>query len=109
MLFDNNPSASSTKIFLDISDLVSDYFYAGLFGITFHPEYPANNYFYVYYLGGTGAGLTMHLSRFTVSTSNPDSALRDSEFNLLTLQAPNSNQNGSSIRFGPDFLGKFTG
>ena len=102
IVFDNNPNVTSTKTFLDITDRVSQYFYAGLFGIAFHPDYENNRYFYLYYMSGTGASLTFHLSRFTTSVSNPDSALKDSELSLMDVPCPNSNHNGSVIKFGPD-------
>lgn len=102
LVFNNDQNVTSAKVFLDITDRVSAYFYAGLFGIAFHPDYSSNKYFYVYYLSGTGASLTMHLSRFTASPANPDSALQNSELDILTLPCPSSNHNGSSIRFGAD-------
>ncbi|MBK8552404.1 MAG: PQQ-dependent sugar dehydrogenase [Ignavibacteria bacterium] len=102
LVFNNDQNVTSSKVFLDITDRVSAYFYAGLFGIAFHPDYSTNKYFYVYYLSGTGASLTMHLSRFTASPANPDSALQNSELDILTLPCPSSNHNGSSIRFGAD-------
>ncbi|HMR40937.1 MAG TPA: PQQ-dependent sugar dehydrogenase [Ignavibacteria bacterium] len=101
-VFENDPNVSTTKTFLDITDRVSQYFYAGLFGIAFHPDYEINRYFYVYYMSGTGASLTLNLNRYTASAANPDSALKDSEFALMTVPCPNSNHNGSSIRFGAD-------
>lgn len=102
ILFNNSQSVSATKTFLDITDRVTADFYAGLFGIAFHPAYSSNGYFYVYYMSGSGAGLTLKLSRFTRSGSNPDSALSNSELNLISLPAPSSNHNGSVIRFGAD-------
>lgn len=102
IVFENNSNVTAKKTFLDITDRVSQYFYAGLFGIAFHPDYETNRYFYLYYMSGTGASLTLHLSRFTVSATNPDSAIKDSETDLLTVACPNSNHNGSVIKFGPD-------
>ena len=41
------------------------------------------------------------ISRFQV-TSNPDSADKDSEFQILTFTQPYSNHNGGWIGFGPN-------
>ncbi|HMS35036.1 MAG TPA: PQQ-dependent sugar dehydrogenase [Ignavibacteria bacterium] len=102
IVFENNTNVTTKKTFLDITDRVSQYFYAGLFGIAFHPDYESNRYFYLYYMSGTGATLTLHLSRFTASATNPDSALKESELDILTAPCPSSNHNGSVIKFGPD-------
>jgi len=101
-VFENDPNVSAAKTFLDITDRVSQYFYAGLFGIAFHPDYENNRYFYVYYMSGTGASLTLNLTRYTTSATNPDSAIKNSEFALMTVPCPSSNHNGSVIRFGTD-------
>jgi glucose/arabinose dehydrogenase len=71
----------------------------GLLGIAFHPEYPDSGYFYVNY---TGTGDSTHISRFTVSQSNPDVADAGSEKNLLTIFQPFANHNGGDLCFGPD-------
>lgn len=102
MVFNNNPSVSSAKVFLDLTDRVSNTTYAGLFGIAFHPAYINNGYFYLYYMTGSTAAQVLNLVRFSVSETNPDSALKSSEYVLMTVPAPNSFHNGSSIRFGPD-------
>lgn len=102
IVFENISTVTTTKIFLDITDRVTTDFYAGLFGIAFHPDYLSNRYFYVYYMSGAGTTLTLNLSRFSVSLTNPDSALKSSELVLLTAQAPSSNHNGSVLRFGAD-------
>ena len=85
--------------FLSIEDRVSYGGEQGLLGLAFHPNYEENGYFYVNYTGTSG---NTHISRFSVSDSNPDSANVESENVLLTIDQPYSNHNGGDIRFGPD-------
>src|SRR5664280_1017165 len=47
-LFQNSSSASSVKVFLDITDQVAtESDEMGLLGLAFHPDYKKNGYFYV--------------------------------------------------------------
>lgn len=86
--------------FLDITDRVkSTGTEQGLLGLAFHPEYKNNGYFYMDY---TGIGDSTHISRFSVSTINPDSAIASSEFKILTIYKPFINHNGGDLNFGPD-------
>jgi glucose/arabinose dehydrogenase len=72
----------------------------GLLGVTFDPNFSANNFVYVYY---TVPGSPAHnrVSRFTASG---DVAAPGSEFVLLNLNDLSSagNHNGGAIHFGPD-------
>jgi glucose/arabinose dehydrogenase len=72
----------------------------GLLGLAFHPDYANNGFFYVYFVGGTGAGIS-RIRRFSVS-SDPDSAVDASIFNILQFNQPFTNHNGGQIEFGPD-------
>jgi glucose/arabinose dehydrogenase len=95
-------SAGNIKplLFLDISDrVISAGGEQGLLGLAFHPQYSTNGYFYVDY---TGAGDSTHISRFSVSPSNPDSAIAGSEMKLMTIYQPYTNHNGGNLIFGPD-------
>ena len=88
--------------FLDITSVVS---YSvggerGLLGLAFDPNYATNGYFYVDYTS-LPSGRT-HISRFSVSSSNPDSALASSEELLLEIYQPYANHNGGHLAFGPD-------
>jgi len=71
-----------------------------LLGVTFDPNFSANNFVYVYY---TVPGSLAHnrVSRFTASG---DVATPGSEFVLLNLNDLSSagNHNGGAIHFGPD-------
>jgi glucose/arabinose dehydrogenase len=85
--------------FLDIRNRVlSSSSERGLIGLTFHPNYKSNGYFYVNYIDLNGNTV---IARFTVSA---DAAQADpaSETDLLHVQQPYPNHNGGSLAFGPD-------
>lgn len=107
-VFPNFHSTSNTKTFLDITDLVSSGGESGLLGLAFHPDYKNNGYFYVNYTADNP--LRTIISRFQV-TNNPDSADKNSEFEILTFNQPYTNHNGGWIGFGAndDFLYIATG
>ena len=71
----------------------------GLLGLTFHPNYATNGYFYINYTRA-GDGATV-IARYTVS-ADPNVADPASGTVLLTVAQPYSNHNGGSIKFGPD-------
>ncbi len=95
-----NPDASvNSQLFLDLTSIVSSGGERGLLGLAFHPDYANNGYFYVDYSNSAGNN---QISRFSVSTTNPNVADPNSEFPLLTINQPFSNHNGGCIAFGPD-------
>lgn len=95
---DSNGDLNST-VFLDLSDEVTTFgTEQGLLGMTFHPDYPDSNYFYVNYT--VSPGIT-HISRFTVDLQN-ETAIKDSEKLLLTQEQPYANHNAGDLCFGPD-------
>lgn len=100
IVFENNPNTTIKKIFLDITDRVSWGGEMGLLGLTFHPQFSSNGYFYVNYTANNPRRTIV--SRFQVSSSNPDSADKNSELILLTFNQPYSNHNGGCLAFGPD-------
>ena len=93
-----NPNA-----FLDIQSIVltpgGNYDERGLLGLAFHPDYINNGYFYVNYIDNFG---NTQISRFSVSTSDPNIADPDSEFQILEVEQPYINHNGGCLRFGPE-------
>lgn len=100
-VFPNSAGTTSKKTFLDIRSKVDDGGNEeGLLGLAFHPEYASNGYFYVNYTA-TRPNRTV-ISRFKVSSSNPDEADPTSEVVLLTFEQPYSNHNGGQVSFGPD-------
>lgn len=99
-VFPNEQNVTSTKIFLDITDRVSSGGETGLLGLAFHPNYEINGYFYVNYTAASP--LRTVISRFQVSSTNSDSAVKTSELILLEYNQPYSNHNGGCVAFGPD-------
>lgn len=99
-VFPNSSNASSAKEYLNITDRVTSGGEMGLLGLAFHPDYENNGYFYVNYITDTPTLRTV-ISRFQV-TSNPDSADKNSEFEVLTFNQPYQNHNGGWIGFGPN-------
>ena len=100
-VFPNNSNVLSAKVFLDISDRVLSGGERGLLGLAFHPDYKNNGYFYVNYTYSTNGNDSTRISRFQV-TSNPDSAAKNSEVQILNFDQPYSNHNGGWIGFGPN-------
>jgi glucose/arabinose dehydrogenase len=95
----NDDGSVNTTPFLDISGQVSGGSEQGLLGLTFHPNYSSNGFFYVNYTDNAG---NTQVSRFSVDPGDPDLALGGSELNLLTINQPFSNHNAGSLAFGPD-------
>ncbi len=85
--------------FLDLSSqLETDGLFQGLLGLTFHPDYATNGYFFVNY---TIPGLRTRISRFEVS-ADPDIADPGTESVLLTVDQPGYDHNGGYLAFGPN-------
>ncbi len=88
--------------FLDITSRVdSSDNEEGLLGLSFHPNYANNGYFYVNYTNTSPDTRRTRISRFSVTT-NPDVADPNSEDILLTIDQPFSNHNAGDLHFGPD-------
>lgn len=87
------------RVFLDLSAVVNDGpNEAGLLGLAFHPRYPENGRFFVYYTYGN---LISRFSEFRVS-ADPDRADPSSERVFLEVRQPAGNHNGGQLAFGPD-------
>ncbi len=99
-VFKNNPNVKNAASFLNIEKKVRSGGEMGLLGLTFHPDYKNNGYFYVNYT----AGEKLHtvISRFKVSENNPNLADPASEIILLTFDQPFENHNGGKVAFGND-------
>lgn len=95
IIFNNNTLPTP---FLDLSTQVTFSAEQGLLGLAFHPNYNDNGYFFLNYVNNEG---NTQISRFTVS-DNADIADAASEFEILTIEQPFSNNNGGHIAFGTD-------
>ncbi|HSM04658.1 MAG TPA: PQQ-dependent sugar dehydrogenase [Longimicrobiales bacterium] len=91
--------AADATPFLDITDRTGTGGERGLFALAFDPDHGANGRVYVHYTDTDG---DTRLSRFTVTSSDPDVADPASEEVLLTVDQPFGNHNGGQIAFGPD-------
>lgn len=92
-----------TTPFLDISGPVDDSGNEkGLLGLVFHPDYASNGYFFVNYTHSLSGGLTTRISRFQVSSGDPNVANAASELVILEVSQTDSNHNGGALHFDSD-------
>jgi hypothetical protein len=100
-VFQNDAQTIDKTAFLTIESQVEDSGNEeGLLGLAFHPDYESNGYFYVNYTASNPDRTV--ISRFSVSSANPNLADPASELVLLTYDQPFGNHNGGQISFGPD-------
>ncbi len=85
--------------FIDLSSNIVCCGERGLLGVTFHPEYVSNGYFFVNYTRMLD-GATV-IARYQVSAGDPDLANPDSATILLTIPQPYTNHNGGQLLFSP--------
>ena len=105
-VFENNAATDKSTVFLDIDARVSSGGEMGLLGVTFHPDYKKNGYFFVNYTRDSPRRQTV-VSRFK---ANGQMADPNSETILFTFDQPYSNHNGGQVAFGADgFLYVSTG
>lgn len=98
-VFDNDPGAATTAVFVDISGQVdSGPGEAGLLGMAFHPRFRTNGQVFLSY---TRPGLVSTISRFT-SRDGGRTLDAASEETILTVAQDFGNHNGGNIAFGPD-------
>ena len=104
-----NLTNTSATTFLDLPALLTSRGEAistsseqGLLGLAFHPNFPASNYFYIYYSVTTNSVTYERLSRFTVQAGNPNAANTSSEVILFQQADTADNHNGGDLHFGPD-------
>ncbi len=100
-VFENRRDVAAAGVFLDIREKVyRGHNEEGLLALDFHPQYRDNGQFYVYYSAARPRRGV--LSRFTVSTDDPNQADPESEQVILEVEQPWGNHNGSTVLFGPD-------
>lgn len=71
-----------------------------LYSITFHPDFEKNHYIYLCYITKSDTPDGSHISRFTVSATEPPVIDPASEVPVLQWWA--GGHNGCSLKFGPD-------
>ena len=102
-VFPNNPAATASAVFGDISSRVVFRNELGLLGMAFHPNFPADRRVYLFYSHNDGSELVSRLSRFFADAAG-QALDASSERILITIRKPigEENHNGGNIAFGPD-------
>ena len=107
-----------TATLLDISGQIECCGETGLLGLTFHPDFANNGYFYVNYTAplrpnpdGTSAPnnqgnlvATTTIERYTMSSPTATSVVANSGLVILEVDQPYGNHNAGDLVFGPDGL-----
>jgi glucose/arabinose dehydrogenase len=105
-----NLAAPNRSVFLDISAKIvggSPTDERGLLGMTFHPGYATNGYFYLFYsCNSTTPGIATNalherVARFQVSATNANVAATNEQI-LIDQYDQAGNHNGGCLQFGPD-------
>ena len=99
-----NPEILETP-FLDFSSVVNDDFEGGLLGLSFHPDYENNGYFFLNYTfndPNNGNEFATRITRLSVSADDMNIADPSSEIEVMSIVQPKKNHNGGDIAFGPD-------
>jgi len=95
-------NATSTSVYLDLSDAVKVGGESGLLGMAFHPDYPTvPEIFLSYTRDHTGPSMRSVFARFILDNiASP--GLGTVEQVILEVDQDNGNHNGGDIAFGPD-------
>ncbi len=98
--------------FLDVSSQIVCCGEIGLLGLTFHPDFATNGYFYVNYTSPPRAGIDplrnrtwnnlTHIARFTASSATATSVSTATEQDVILVDQPFGNHNAGDLAFGPD-------
>ncbi len=99
-VFDNDSTANSTSIFLDIRSRVDDSGNEmGLLGLAFHPDFASNGFLFVNYTTSSDGPRRSVISRFSSDGNQADA---NSELVLIEVNQPFTNHNGGMLAFGTD-------
>jgi glucose/arabinose dehydrogenase len=90
----------SITTFLDISGLIDDPDWGGIFGITLHPDYTSNGYLYVHY--SRKGDMASMIARYSRKGTNSDLADPTTGVVILTVPYPAGGHRSGRIGFGPD-------
>jgi hypothetical protein len=99
-VFDNDATANTRTLFLDISTQLTTAGEGGLLGLAFHPDHETNRYFYVTFTAENPRREV--LARFTADAANPDAGLPGSKLVILEVAKASLFHNGGRIAFGAD-------
>ncbi len=93
--------ALESRPFLNFESQILNNSESGFAGLVFHPDFKNNGYFFTYYNALNG---NVTISRWKVSSTDPDSADVNSEVVLFSEPKPDGspNHNGSDMHFGKD-------
>ena len=94
------PGSNTPTDFLNITSKIVSGGERGLLGLTFHPQFATNGYFFVNYTR-IGDGATI-IARYKTTDSTNALGNPNSEKILLTIAQPFVNHNGGMIEFGAD-------
>jgi glucose/arabinose dehydrogenase len=101
LVFPNDSSVAAGGRFLHITQKLSAVSgEEGLLGLTFHPHYSTNGYFYVNYTAPNP--LRTVVARYRVLPGSPNLADSSSEYKIIEINQPFTNHNGGMLSFGPD-------
>lgn len=96
------PGSNTPTDFLNVSSVVSQSGNErGLLGLAFHPQYPSNRRFFIYYT--RAADGAVEIAEYETNAANPNQANPNAIRTIITIPHPTfSNHNGGTILFGPD-------
>jgi hypothetical protein len=91
--------ATSSSVFLDLTDKVLTGTERGLLGLAFHPQFSENHRFFLDYTRKPDGAIVV--AEYRVSATNPNAA-DGHETVVMTIPHPIAEHNGGMIEFGPD-------
>lgn len=96
-VFQDDAAVEGSEVFLDLSDRIdTGGSEKGLLGLAFHPNFPENPTFYVYYTNENASVI----ARYSLDSQGLGD--QGSEVVLLSFTQPYANHNGGQLAFGPD-------
>lgn len=95
--FENRPNVEKADLALDLSEIKKG---NRAYALTFHPDFASNRFCYVCYIMGADKENGSHISRFTVSKTDPPVIDPKSEKSIITW--PAGGHNGCCLKFGHD-------
>jgi uncharacterized repeat protein (TIGR03806 family) len=101
-VFDNQANVASRRVFINVSSAIyTGSSEAGLLGMAFHPDWPANPRVYLSLTALPGAQLLSRIVEYQ-STDGGITLATGTARTILQVTQPEANHNGGHIAFGPD-------